>query len=98
MAVPDFQTVMRPTLVALEDGHAHTLQQIREAVAGALDVSDEDQAQLLPSGKQTTYSNRVAWALTHMGKAGLVARPARAQYALTERGREASPSTRTGST
>lgn len=86
MAVPDFQTVMRPTLVALNDGKAHTLQQIRGAVAAALGVSEEDQEQLLPSGKQTTYSNRVAWALTHMGKAGLVHRPARAQYAITEPG------------
>lgn len=56
-------------------------------MAIALDVTEEDQEQLLPSGKQTTYSNRIAWALTHMGKAGLVSRPARAQYALTPRGR-----------
>lgn len=39
--VPDFQTVMRPTLVALEDGTPHTLQQIREAVAAALGISEE---------------------------------------------------------
>lgn len=87
VAVPDFQTVMRPTLVALEDGVAHTLQEIREAVAVALAVTEADQEQLLPSGKQTTYSNRVAWALTHMGKAALVSRPA-AHYALTQRGRD----------
>lgn len=86
--VPDFQTVMRPTLAALEDGEPHTLQQIRESVAVNLQVSQDDQEQLLPSGKQTTYSNRVAWALTHMGKAGLVIRPARAQYALTDCGRD----------
>lgn len=88
MPVPDFQTVMRPTLAALEDGAAHTLQQIREAVAEALGVSEEEQEQLLPSGKQTTYSNRIAWALTHMGKAGLVIRPVRAHYKITDRGRE----------
>lgn len=86
--VPDFQTVMRPTLVALDDGKAHTLQEIRSAVATALGVTEEEQEELLPSGKQTTYSNRVAWALTHMGKAGLVSRPARAQYSLTARGAE----------
>ena len=87
MAIPDFQTAMRPTLAFLGDGSDHTLQQIREAVATALDVSDQDQEQLLPSGRQTTYSNRVAWALTHMAKAGLVKRPARATYAITGRGR-----------
>jgi restriction system protein len=77
---------MRPSLLALEGGEPRSLQDIRADVAEALLVSDEDQAQLLPSGKQTTYSNRVAWALTHMAKAGLVSRPARAQYAITSRG------------
>lgn len=79
---------MRPALAALDGKETRSLQQIRESVAEALEIDEEDQAQLLPSGKQTTYSNRVAWALTHMGKAGLVDRPARAQYALTSRGKE----------
>lgn len=79
---------MRPALVALTLGSPRSLQEVRAAVADALNVSEEDQAQLLPSGKQTTYSNRVAWALTHMGKAGLVERPARAQYEITARGEE----------
>jgi restriction system protein len=79
---------MRPALAALAGGEPRTLQEIRTSVADALDVDEDDQAQLLPSGKQTTYSNRVAWALTHMAKAGLVSRPARAQYAITPRGVE----------
>jgi restriction system protein len=86
--VPDFQTIMRPTLLALDDGQPHTLQQIRESVADTLAISESDQEELLPSGKQTTYSNRVSWALLHMAKAGLVVHPSRAQYALTETGRD----------
>src|SRR5450756_1802878 len=88
MALPDFQTIMRPVLVSLTTGEAHSLPQIRAAVAEELGVSDEEQQILLPSGKQTTFSNRVAWALTHMGKAGLADRPARGQYTITERGRQ----------
>lgn len=80
---------MRPSLVALASGEPRSLQVIREAVAQALGVDEDDLAQLLPSGKQTTYTNRVAWALTHMGKAGLVSRPARATYAITQRGQNA---------
>jgi len=79
---------MRPILAVLLDGKAHPLQEIRQTVAEALSVSEEDQEEMLPSGKQTTYSNRVAWALTHMGHAGLVARPQRGQYALTDSGRQ----------
>ena len=74
MTVPDFQTIMRPALVALEGGEPRSLQEIRGSVAHALGVDEKDQAQLLPSGKQTTYSNRLAWALTQMAKAELVSR------------------------
>ncbi len=88
MPVPDFQTIMRPTLVALNDGESHTLQDIRQTVADGLGISEADQEELLPSGKQTRYSNRVAWALTHLGKAGVVFRPSRATYSITERGRK----------
>ncbi len=86
MPVPDFQTLMRPALVALEDGQPHRFPQIRETLAGAIGVTDADQTDLLPSGKQTVFANRVAWALTHLGQAGLVIRPVRAQYVLSDRG------------
>src|SRR5664280_107229 len=86
MAVPDFQTIMRPILVSLTTGEGLSLPQIRALVAEDLGVTDDDQQILLPSGKQTTFSNRVAWALTHMAKAGLVERPARGHYTITERG------------
>jgi restriction system protein len=88
MALPDFQTMMRPILVSLTTGQAQSLPQIRAQIAKDLGVSDEEQQILLPSGKQTTFSNRVAWALTHMGKAGLAERPARGQYTITDRGRQ----------
>jgi restriction system protein len=87
MGVPDFQTVMRPVLAALEDGQARSQPQLRAVVADRLEVSDDDQLQMLPSGKQTTFGNRVAWALTHMAKAGLIDRPVRGRYVLTDRGR-----------
>jgi restriction system protein len=88
MGVPDFQTVMGPILVSLTTGEGLSLPNIRALVAEDLGVTDDDQQILLPSGKQTTFSNRVAWALTHMGKAGLVERPARGHYTITERGRQ----------
>lgn len=88
VTVPDFQTVMRPILVALSDGKPRPVQSIRALVAEALHVSEEDQEELLSSGKQTRYSNRIGWALTHMARAGLVERPARAQYAISARGKQ----------
>ena len=79
---------MRPILVALGDGEPRPVQTIRSMVAEALGVSEEDQDELLASGKQTRYSNRIGWALTHMARAGLVDRPARAQYSISARGKQ----------
>ena len=43
---------------------------------------------MLPSGKQALFTNRVAWAITHMSQAGLLNRPQRGRYLLSERGRK----------
>ena len=42
---------------------------------------------MLPSGKQALFTNRVAWAITHMAQAGLLTRPQRGRYLLSERGK-----------
>jgi hypothetical protein len=51
-------------------------------------VSDEDRAVMLPSGRQPLFSNRVAWAVTHLAQAGLLDRPARGVTQITDRGCE----------
>lgn len=84
--IPDFQTIMRPALAALEGGAARPVQEIRERVADVLAVSADDQAVMLASGRVTKYANRVSWALVHMDKAGVVSRPSRGHYAITPRG------------
>jgi restriction system protein len=52
------------------------------------DISDDEREELLPSGKQPVFSNRVGWAVTYMVKAGLVRRPRRGVVAITERGKQ----------
>ena len=88
MAIPDFQTLMRPVLVAVDGEVAKSYAQIRDVVAPVLGVSDEDRQVMLPSGTQALFTNRVAWAVTHMTQAGLLTRPERGRYLLTERGRK----------
>jgi restriction endonuclease Mrr len=51
-------------------------------------VSDEDRAVMLPSGRQPLFSNRMAWAVTHLAQAGLLDRPARGVTQITDRGSE----------
>jgi len=89
MPVPDYQSLMLPVLQAVSDGEVHKVAEIHEAVAQSLSFSNEDLKELLPSGKQTTFVNRATWAMTYMKQAGLLTRPKRAHYEITERGRDA---------
>lgn len=89
MAIPDFQSVMRPVLEAVSDGKAHSLSDVREAVKEAFGLSDEERKERLPSGNQTVINNRVGWARTYLNKAGLLTIPERGMVQITDRGQDA---------
>jgi restriction system protein len=59
-----------------------------ERLAQQFKLSPEERAQLLPSGKQATFSNRVGWTRTHLKKAGLLESPGRGKVRISERGLE----------
>ena len=86
MAVPDFQSLMRPCLTVHQDRQPHTPTDLRDRLATKMRVSEEDRAVMLPSGRQSLFANRVAWAVTHMAQAGLLDRPARGVTQITDRG------------
>jgi restriction system protein len=87
MPIPDFQSIMRPLLAYLSDGRERGSQETFEALATEFSLSSEERSQLLPSGKQPVFVNRVAWAKSHLKGAGLVESPKRGVYRITERGR-----------
>lgn len=87
MAVSDYQSLMAPSLTALQDGKARTARQVRDAVASAIALSGDDQQATIPSGARR-FDSRVHWAVTYMAQAGLVRRPRRGFVEITDRGRE----------
>jgi restriction system protein len=87
MAIPDYQTLMLPVLRASADGEV-LIRHVEERLAVELGLSDEERALLLPSGRQSTFANRVRWAKSYLGKAGLIALTGRGLFTITERGRE----------
>lgn len=87
MPVPDFQTVMLPVLRDLAAGERGSAE-MQARVAAHFGLSAADLAQRLPSGKQTTFANRLAWARSHLKGAGLIESPSRGVYRLTARGRD----------
>ncbi len=79
---------MRPLLVALEDGHDHSIKAIRANLAARFSLSQVDIQELPPSGRVTTFQNRVGWATTYLYRTKLIDRPKRAVYRITDRGRQ----------
>lgn len=88
MAIPDFQTVMLPLLIHLRDGQEHANQETLTALAEQFRLTEEERAQLLPSGQQPIFTNRVAWAKSHLKAAGLIESPRRGYYKICPRGLE----------
>lgn len=89
MAIPDFQSVMRPVLAMVADGLPISLKVLREQVTEQFQLSEVERHEMLPSGQQTVINNRIGWARTYLNKAGLLSIPSKGLVQITERGREA---------
>ncbi|UWX63039.1 restriction endonuclease [Deinococcus rubellus] len=88
MAVPDFQTFMRPMLEAVKNGQEYRIRDLYQPLRLVLQLSEADLQELLPSGKQAKYANRVLWAKFHLVKAGVLLSPTRGAVKITERGQQ----------
>jgi restriction system protein len=86
MPIPDFQTVMLPLLRLTQDQQEHSKRQVTERLAATFRLTDAERQQLLPSGRQPTFDNRVGWAVTYLRKAGLLDTTRRGYFRITRRG------------
>ena len=86
MAIPAFHYYLLPTLQKLGDRQVWTGMQMAEALADHFQLSTEDRAEVLPSGGRFRYQDRVAWALQWLFQAGLVRRPRRGHYEISDEG------------
>ena len=89
MAVPKFFEFFEGFLIATQDGELHAAKEVREIIARDMNISDAVRAEMLPSGKQSIFDNRVAWARMYLNKAGLIETPMRGKYRITETGKTA---------
>lgn len=88
MAVPDFQSLMLPLLKFSADGEEHAMQEARDGLAEIMGLSQEDLEKRLPSGRQATFANRVAWAKVYLTQAGVLESPKRGKFYISDRGRK----------
>jgi restriction system protein len=88
MPIPDFQSLMRPLLQFAVDGNAHSIRDGLDHLANQFNLTSEERKELLPSGRQEVFTNRVAWAKTHLRMAGLIEAPSRGVFRITDRGQQ----------
>lgn len=86
MAVPKYYEFLQPALDCLMSGATLSAPELRAALATRCALSVEDIAEMLPSGKQRLFDNRVHWAITYLKKAGLVEAPKKGAYRITPTG------------
>lgn len=86
--IPDYQSLMLPLLKLVSDGQEHKYRDLIESLAIEFEVTDEERKELLASGNQAIFDNRVGWAKTYLKKAGLLDSPKRATFVITELGKQ----------
>ena len=88
MSAPDYQKLMLPLLKMAADGNDHAFREAYDKMADEFELSKEERSELLPSGTQQIYKNRIGLAKTYIAKAHLLSSPKRGYYRITDRGPE----------
>jgi Restriction endonuclease len=88
MAVPDFQSFMLPLLQFAADDLEHNQREAKDALSHYFSITESDRREMLPSGRQTRFDNRIAWANVYLRKAGFLESTRRGHFRITGRGQE----------
>ncbi|HQF41296.1 MAG TPA: restriction endonuclease [Ignavibacteriaceae bacterium] len=84
--IPGFQKFMLPLLQFAADEKEHSTNEALDYIAKEFGLTEEQQNEMLPSGNQKIFSNRVFWAKSYLKMAGLIENTKRAHFKITERG------------
>ena len=66
--IPDHQSLMLPILKLVADRQEHKYRDLVEILSTQFKVTDEERKELLASGNQAIFDNRVGWAKTYLKK------------------------------
>ncbi len=89
MAIPGFQQITLPLLKLCANGDEWSLKVARPQLADHFRLTEEERKELLPSGQQPRFTNRVAWAKVYMERAGLLTKTRRGYFRISPTGIEA---------
>ena len=88
MSIPKYDELLLPLLTFIGDGKDYSKEQVHKAMRKQFGLTESDVNMMLPSGTQSVFSNRIAWAKAYLKQAGLVESPKRGRTRITERGQK----------
>lgn len=86
MPIPDYQSIMLPLLKFASDKKEHSVSEAYEYISKFFNLTTEDKEELLPSGTDYVFNNRVRWAKLYLLKAGLLESTRRSFFRITDLG------------
>jgi len=88
MTIPSFENLRLYILKHLANGGTWRKAQLVEPIAAHFDLNAEDIAQEYESGNGAILADRISWALSYLTLSGLLTRPKRGHYIITDLGKE----------
>lgn len=85
MPIPDYESVMLPLLLFIQEGATHSLSEVVDAMAAHFAITEDEQQVAMASGG-ALFRSRVTWAKTYLKQAQLIDSPQRAHVKITPRG------------
>ena len=86
--MPTWEEFMIPTLRVLSDGVIRHSRQFQDLVADEANLTDEQRIEVLSSGNQLKYQNRIGWGVSFLTNVGALERPKRGHYQITNAGKQ----------
>ncbi len=86
MAIPKYDELFEKILDYLKDNSERKPRELEQPLAIQLNLSDEDVAKLYESGNGPIFYDRISWSLSYLKMAGLVQKPKRGIYKISEKG------------
>ncbi|ADQ81638.1 restriction endonuclease [Riemerella anatipestifer] len=88
MSIPKYNEIQVPALKLLEDGKILKLRDFIEPIALHFNLSNDEINQMYPSGNGYIFYDRISWALSYLNMAGLLDKPRRGLFKISQKGIE----------
>lgn len=86
MALPKHHEIRIPVLELLKDGREIPIQKFVNPMADHFKLTEEERSTIYEKGKHNIFANRVFWALSYLNMSGLVTKPKRGVYKISDLG------------